>query len=92
MRIGLLLRLFICILIFGSFLYFYINKQNHITELRLQIPAQAKELEHIQQEIVRLQFEVNRFESPDHLMELSRKPEFSHLKHPLMSEIIEVRP
>ena len=29
-----------------------------------------------------------RYENPMHLMELSRKPEFSHLRHPYLEDII----
>src|SRR5438045_707399 len=84
----LLGRIFICILGAGVLLYAYIDKQNELTELRLQIPQLAKEVKSIQEENTRLQYEIDRFESPIHLMELSRKPEFGHLKHPYLSDII----
>ena len=90
MNLGLLIRMFICILSLGGFLYFYINKQNVITELRLQIPTIQKELREIEQENTRLQFVVEEFESPSHLMELARQPEYRHLKHPLCKDIIEI--
>ncbi|MCP5469501.1 MAG: hypothetical protein H7A36_03230 [Chlamydiales bacterium] len=90
MKLGLLIRLFICIVALGTFLYLYIDKQNRITCLRLQIPALAKELEQIQQESVRLQFEVDQFENPIHLMELARKPQYSHLRHPRVNEIVTI--
>jgi hypothetical protein len=90
MKIGLFVRILICIVVMGAFLYAYILKQNVITELRLQIPMVARELEAIKQENVRLQFEIDQFESPQHLMELSNQPQFSHLKHPLLNEIISI--
>lgn len=80
-----------CILTLGGFLYAFINKQNHITELRLQIPILSQELQIVQQENTRLQFEIDQFENPQHLMELLRRPEFSHLKYPLASEIITIQ-
>lgn len=88
MQLGIFIRVLFCILSLGSFLYAYINKQNSITELRLQIPVVAKELQLIKEENTRLEFEIDRFENPLHLMELSRQPQFSHLKHPLLNEII----
>lgn len=82
------LRIFACIVIAGIALYAYIDKQNELTELRIAIPFLSKELKAIQEENTRLQYEIDRFESPIRLMELMRKPEFSHLKYPYLPEII----
>lgn len=56
----------------------------------MRVPILSKELQAIEEENVRLLFAVEKFENPLHLMELARKPEFSHLKHPLVTEIIIV--
>lgn len=88
MNSGIFIRFLMCILVIGIFLYAYITKQNNITELRLQIPIAAKELEEVNQENTRLQFEIDQFENPQHLMEFASQPQFSHLKHPLLNEII----
>lgn len=88
MNIAIFIRVLICIAITGIFLYAYITKQNTITQLRLQIPIAAKELDGVHQENTRLQFEIDQFESPEHLMELSSQPQFSYLKYPLLNEII----
>jgi hypothetical protein len=90
LSLGIFIRILICIALIGISLYAYITKQNVITELRLQIPIVAKELEAIRQENTRLQFEIDQFENPQHLMELSSQPQFSHLKHPLLNEIISL--
>lgn len=90
MNVGIFIRVLICIGAIGCFLYAYISKQNSITELRLQIPMVAKELEGILQENTRLQFEIDQFENPQHLMELAGTPPFSHLKYPLLDEIITI--
>lgn len=84
----LLARLLFCICIAGLALFAFIEKQNELTALRLQIPALSKELKKIQEENIRLQYEIDQFESPIHLMELARKPEFGHLKHPFLKDII----
>lgn len=82
------IQMFICIVVAGLSLYIYIDKQNDLTQLRLSVPALNKELKQIQEENVRLQYEIDRFESPIHLMELARKPEFGHLKYPHVDEIL----
>ncbi len=87
---GFLLRLFCCIFILGISLYAYVSKHNALTERRMRVPILSKELQAIEEENVRLLFAVEKFENPLHLMELARKPEFSHLKHPLVTEIIIV--
>lgn len=91
MNLKLGLRLLFTIMILGTFLYTYIRKQNSITFLRLEIPQASEELEEITQENTRLQFEIDQFENPVHLMDLARKPEFRHLKHPLVNDIIELQ-
>lgn len=85
---NLTINLFICIAVAGLFLFAYIDKQNELTELRLAIPVLAKEVKAIQEENTRLRYEIERFENPILLMELRRKPEFSHLKYPYLNEEI----
>lgn len=82
------LYIFICIAAASVTIYEYIDKQNDLTELRLAIPALEKEVKHIQEENIRLRYEINQFESPIHLIELSRRPEFGHLKYPYLDKIL----
>lgn len=90
MNLGIFSRFLGCILTTVIFLYAYINKQNAIVELRLKIPNLTEELRVIEQESVRLQYEIDRFEDPIRLMELARRPEYSHLKYPLLDEIVTI--
>lgn len=83
-------RLFCCIFILGISLFAYVSKHNVLTERRMRVPILAKELQAIEEENVRLSFAIEKFENPLHLMELARKPEFSHLKHPLVTEVVTV--
>lgn len=83
-----LLKIFICFLAASLCIYVYMNKLNEMTEVRLKIPVLKKELKEIKEENMRLQYEIERFESPLHLMELSRKSEFSHLKYPFVDEVM----
>ncbi|MCE5295319.1 MAG: hypothetical protein LLF94_12005 [Chlamydiales bacterium] len=85
-----LIRLFCCIFILGISLFAYVSKHNTLTERRMRVPILSKELQAIEEENVRLTFAIEKFENPIHLMELARKPEFSHLKYPLSTEIITV--
>lgn len=82
------IRIAFCIFIAGVTLFFYIDRQNELTEIRLAIPALAKEVKSIQEENIRLRYEIERFESPIHLMELLRKPEFSHLHYPYVKDVL----
>ena len=74
----------------GILLYHHVDKQNNVMELRLQIPVIISETRVLQEKISKLRFDVERFESPIHLLDLSQKPEFSHLKHPYLEDIVEV--
>ncbi len=85
-----LIRFFLCILIAGFYLYLYVDKQNELTELRKEIPILSKEVKMVMEENKRLDYEIERFESPIHLMEIARKPEFGHLKHPYIKDIIVI--
>jgi len=82
------IRILICIVAVGYTLFAYIDKHNELTELRIQIPQFEKEVKGIKLENKRLQYKIDQFESPIHLMEMSRKPEFSHLKNPYLKDVI----
>jgi len=88
---GPLVRILVCIGAFGISLYSYIDKQNAVTKRRLDIPVIAKEIKDLKETNTRLQYEIDLFESPEHLMELARHSEYSHLKQPLLKEIITMQ-
>ncbi len=71
----------------GGALYAYVSQQNDLTRIRIEIPRLSRDVRHLEEQNSRLRFEIERFENPKHLMELAKRPEFSHLKHPLSSEI-----
>ncbi|MES2344529.1 MAG: hypothetical protein V4494_01130 [Chlamydiota bacterium] len=85
------LRLFLPIAVCGFSLYSYMDKQNALTELRMAIPTVSKEIKMLREENTRLKYEIDFFESPQHLLELAKSCEFSHLKHPLLKEVITVQ-
>jgi len=69
-------------------LYLYIHNQNQLTEMRREIPAFQRQVKKMREENRSLQYEKDRFESPLHLMELARRPEYGHLRYPYLNEII----
>lgn len=83
-------RAILCILFFGFSLYSYVDKQNELTSLKLQIPRVAKELKRVEETNARLTYEIDQFENPEHLMELARQKAFSHLKYPCLQEVLTV--
>jgi hypothetical protein len=87
---GPLIRILICIGVFGIFLYSYIDKQNAVTQRRLTIPVLAKEIKDLKEANTRFQYEIDLFESPEHLMQLASHSEYSHLKQPMLKEILRM--
>ena len=80
----------ICVSVFGWCLYSYMNQQNALTRVKMQLPQVEKEMQMIREESRRLSYQIDLFESPSHLIELAHAPEFSHLKHPILREILTV--
>lgn len=81
-------KMILCLSSIVGMLYLYIDKQNELIELRIQVRSLAKELREIQENNISLQYEIDQFESPVHLMELARTPAFSHLKYPYTKDIL----
>jgi len=88
--LNLLARLGICVTVFGTLLFFYLEKQNELTQLKIQLPQLEKQIAKTREEISRLRYEVDLFENPTHLIELAHRPEFGHLRYPLLKEILTV--
>ena len=84
------IQLLVCVVIVGVALLAYVERQNELTKMRMQVPLLTKKLQAIVEENTRLQFEIEKFENPINLMELARQPQFGHLKHPLVTDIIHI--
>ena len=87
MRKMFFIQVLVCAFSCGGALYAYVAQQNDLTKVRIELPRLARDVRHLEEQNARLRFEIERFENPKHLMELAKRPEFSHLKHPLSSEI-----
>jgi len=80
----------LCIICGALFLYSYLEKQNTLMRLRLEIPLLAKEITDLKEHNTRLKYEIELFESPQHLLQLARQTRFAHLKQPLYKEILSL--
>ena len=85
---GFMVQVSLCLVMIGACLFSYLEKQNELTELRLYIPKLVKEIRMIQEENVGLKYQIQKFESPEHLMMLASDSKFSHLKYPLSKEVL----
>jgi hypothetical protein len=83
-------RVFVCIFFLGLILFCYIQYKVDLTKLRLQIPLISKDVRIIQEENTRLRYIIEQFESPENLLDLAKKPQFSHLKQPTEDEIVVI--
>jgi hypothetical protein len=86
----MLIRIGVCVTVLGVLLFFYLERQNELTQLKIQLPQLEKKIATLREESCRLRYEVDQFENPMHLIELAHRPEFGHLKYPLLKEILTV--
>ncbi|NGX49074.1 MAG: hypothetical protein K940chlam5_00670 [Candidatus Anoxychlamydiales bacterium] len=90
MNKNIIFKILICLFTFGISLYSYIEKQNELTSLKIEVPKIVKQVQNLDEEIRKIQYEVETFENPAYLMQLVRKPEFGHLKHPFVEDVLTV--
>ena len=88
----LIVKVLVCVFSFGGMLYAYLDQQNDLTKLRIELPELAREVRVLEEDNSRLRYEIEQFENPKHLMELAKRPEFSHLKYPIVDEVLVVNP
>ena len=91
MNRGVLAKLVFCVFVFSIYLFNYMDRVSDLTKLKLKLPKVKREVYLILEENKRLKIEIERFENPSHLMELARSPEFAHLKHPLIKDVLKVK-
>lgn len=85
---SLYFRFLVCLILAGITLYAFVENQNRVNELKLAIPQIAKKVKNIKEQNNSLVYEIEQFESPIHLMELARKPEYTHLKYPYNKDVM----
>ena len=84
-------KITLCLLVLSLFLYSYVDKQNDVTRLKIELPKIAKDVRFLSEENKKLQYAIDQFENPIHLMELSRSHEYAHLKHPYVKDVLKVK-
>jgi hypothetical protein len=85
-----IMQIGVCFAIFGFCLYSYLDEQNTLAQLKMKIPQKEKEIQNLTEEKRRLLYKIDQFESPSNLIELAHRPEFRHLKHPPLQEVLTV--
>jgi preprotein translocase subunit SecD len=85
---GLIVQVSLCLVMLAACLFSYLEKQNELTELRIYIPKLVKEIKLIQEENIAQRYQIQKFESPEHLMQLASDSKYSHLKYPLSKEVL----
>ncbi len=88
MNKGIFVRIVTCIVFLGVCVYSYLDLQNEITELRIRIPYLSSEVRRIEEENTHLLYQIERFESPENLMNLAKQSEFAYLKYPTNQEVV----
>ncbi len=88
MKKGLFIRVMICILAVACLQYKYLQHQSSLLKLRLEIPKISALVRQMDEENARLQYEIHRFEEPSRLMQIAKNPQYSHLQHPRLSQIV----
>ena len=81
-------QLLICLAAAAAVTYNIVDRENELTALRRQLPQIERELRRLNEENRHLQYDVDRFATPLHLMELAEKPEFGHLHFPYSNDVV----
>lgn len=90
MNRGVVARLATCLSVLSFCLYSHVARQSRLTSLRIELPKLARDVRVLGEENARLQYEIDTFSNPAHLIELSRSAKYSHLKHPMFSEVLQL--
>lgn len=86
----MLSRLTVCTMLTLALLFVYLDRQNELTKFKIMMPKIEKQMALLKEQNKNLKYEIEQFESPSHLMELFRLPEFAHLKHPFVKDVLKV--
>lgn len=90
MRKSLLVKLFICFAAFSFYLYSVLQSQNTLNYLSYKLPKIEKELRAIEEDNVKLSFQLQVFHDPRHLLDLLKEEMYSHLKYPFLEDVLNL--
>lgn len=88
MKKRIFFQLLFCFTVFSLCIYFYLEKQNYLTHLRIEIPKTYSCLQEMKEEMAKCEYEMDQWESPARLMQLASSPQFTHLSHPYADHIL----
>lgn len=88
MRNLIVIKVALCLLSSSGVLYAYLQQQNELTKLKIDIPKLAKEVRMLDETNTRLRYEIEQFENPENLLIIAKRPEFGHLRYPVLGEIL----
>lgn len=71
--------------------YFCIEKQNEFTARQIEIVSLAKEIDKLYAQNKKLTYEIEQFENPTKLLQLSQSPTYAHLKHPFVQDVLSMK-
>lgn len=57
----------------------------------MRLPKLTKEIQAIQEVNANLQYQIECFENPQHLLNLASSPKYDHLKFPFTEEVLTVK-
>jgi hypothetical protein len=83
-------RFMVCLFFLSFSIYSYLDKHNSCTALRMSLPKITKEIEAIREGNANLQYQIECFENPQHLLDIASRKEFAHLKFPFTQEVLTV--
>ncbi len=85
---NLLHQIWIGIFVVGLCFYLYVDRQNDLIKLQIELPLLRKELRLLEEENRQLLFAIEEFENPLRIMQLRKDPRFNYLKEPHEDVII----
>lgn len=85
-------RLICIVCFFALLLFLYIQEHHEILSLRMHIPQLEKEIRELNEENLRLEFSLQQFFNPHHLLQLAQDPAYGHLHFVSEEEVIRTSP
>ena len=86
-----MIKTVVCVIASSFCLYNYVDKSNRLTFLKMQVPKIEAELRMLKEKNDLLRYEAESFEDPNRLMQLVSCPEYAHLKHPLIKDVLKLK-
>lgn len=90
MKKALLLKLIICFSAFSFYLYSIVQRQNYLNSLSYKLPKLEKELKTLEEDNLKLSYQLETFSDPNNLLQLVKTNTYSHLRYPILEDILNL--